>query len=311
MPASAPVINVHATTMKKQKQHSLITGLVGLYRDISPIRFGKAKLSKLALKSLHSDTITAESTDGCVFELHMPEDDTWFSIYFDGTFETGTLEVMKKLIRKDDVVLDIGANLGWYTAHIAKLLPISTCHSFEPVPAIFSKLEKHCAMNGIRDKVHLHNCALGDTNGTIELHTFPDLPHGHSSISTLGKSDYVTSEAQMFTLDSFLETHSLDKVDFVKMDVEGAEMLVLKGADRLLRRAQAPIWVIELNIETAASFGHTPADVLRMLTDRQEYELYKVDAGWGAFSKMASVDDYGNGDNAVCIPKSKIGRLAM
>jgi hypothetical protein len=48
---------------------------------------------------------------------------------------------------------------------------------------------------------------------------------------------------------------------------------------------------------------------LRALCEHQDYELYKVHAGWGEFSKMRSIDDYGNGDNAVCIPKGKIDRL--
>ena len=295
--------------MKNQKQQTLFTRIIGLYRDLSPIQFGKAKLSKLALRSMGQKVVEATSIDKCVFELAMPEDATWFSIYFDGTFETGTLEIMKKIIRKDDIVLDIGANLGWYTTHIAKLLPIQKCYSFEPVPEIFKKLNRNCLVNGITDKVSLHQCALGDSNGTIELHTFPDLPHGHSSISTLGKSNYVTSNAPMYTLDTFIRDNNLSKIDFIKMDVEGAEMLVLTGAHELLRREDAPIWVIELNVETAASFGHSPADVLRALCEHQDYELYKVHAGWGEFSKMRSIDDYGNGDNAVCIPKGKIDRL--
>lgn len=113
----------------------------------------------------------------------------------------------------------------------------------------------------------------------------------------------------MVTLDSFLLEHSVDTVDFIKMDVEGAEMLVLKGAESLLKRENAPIWVIELNTETAKSFGHTPTDVLQTLVASQSYELFKVTAGWGAFSRMQSIDDYANGDNAVCIPKCKADRL--
>lgn len=295
--------------MKKQKQSSFLTQLVGLYRDISPLQFGKAKLSKMALRGLNLKQVEAVSNDGCVFELQVPEDVSWFSIYYDGTFETGTLEIMKKLVKQGDVVLDIGANLGWYTTHIAKLLPIEKCYSFEPVSGIFAKLKRHCSVNSVESKVSLHQCALGDSNGSIELHTFPDLPHGHSSISTLGRDNYVTCQAPMFTLDTFISDRSLSKIDFIKMDVEGAEMLVLKGAGEFLRRTDPPIWVIELNIETAASFGHTPADVLRTLCQHQEYELFKVKTGWGEFTRMNSVDDYGNGDNAVCIPKSKLNRL--
>jgi FkbM family methyltransferase len=240
----------------------------------------------------------------------MPDDASWFSIYFDGNFETGTLELMKKVVRKDDVILDIGANLGWYTAHLSKLMDIQHCHAFEPVPEIFNKLKKHCEINGVNPKVSLHQCALGDKNGTIELHTFPDLPHGHSSISTLGKTNYVTSHAPMFTLDGFINEHKLDKIDFIKMDVEGAEALVLSGAEQLLKRENAPIWVIELNIETAASFGHTPADLLNTLLKYQDYDFYKVERGWGATRKMSSVRDYENGDNAVCVPKSKAERMS-
>ncbi len=295
--------------MKSQKQGSALVNLVGWYRDNSPLGFGKAKLSKFALKSLGIAEVEAQSNDGCTFLLRMPDDASWFSIYFDGNFETGTLELMKKVVKSDDVILDIGANLGWYTVHLAKLLPIRHCHAFEPVPNIYDKLKKHCEINGVSSKVTLNQCALGDQNGTIELHTFPDLPHGHSSISTLGKTNYVTSHAPMFKLDDFIASNNLEKIDFIKMDVEGAEALVLSGALELLKRKDPPVWVIELNIETAASFGHRPADLLNTLLSHNDYDLYKVDRGWGSTRRMKSVDDYENGDNAVCVPKTKNDRM--
>ena len=295
--------------MRKNKQTSALVNCIDWYVKHSPIKFGSAKLRKYGLRSLGASEIETESVDGVTFFLHMPEDASWFSIYYDGHFETGTFELMKKIIRKDDIVLDIGANLGWYTAHIAKRIPIKHCYAFEPVPSIFKKLERHCAVNQVTNKVTLNNCALGDKDGTIELHTFPDLPHGHSSISTLGKTNYVTSTAPIVMLDNYIAENNLDKIDFIKMDVEGAEMLVLKGAKNLLQRKDPPVWVIEMNIETAASFGHKPADLLKEITQYNSYELFKVEAGWGKTTRMSSIDDYQNGDNAVLIPSSKKERI--
>jgi FkbM family methyltransferase len=293
----------------KTKIFSIVCKIIKVYSNLSPLRRGHKRLGRLALRNLGQRVLTAISVDNVSFELKLPQDLTWDSIYFDGTYETGTLKIIKKIVRKDDVVLDIGANLGWYTVHIAKLLPIRLCYSFEPVPEIFERLERHCSINLVNHKVVLNRFAIGEKSGIIKLHTFPDLPNGHSSISTLGRDKFTTSDAPMCTLDGFINNLNIDKIDLIKMDVEGAEMLVLNGSERLLAAPNPPIWIIELNIETSASFGYAPSDLLTVLCKHHEYHFFKVQSGWGEFLKMESIHDYRSGDNAVCVPLSRLDRI--
>lgn len=295
--------------MRRNEQTSWIVKSIAWYCQKSPVKFGKAKLRMFGLRSLGVTEVLTTSNDGIQFLLHMPEDSSWFSIYYDGNFETGTLEVLKRIVKSDDIILDIGANIGWYTTHISRLIPKGHCHAFEPVPSIFAKLKKHCEINNVQGNVTLNMLALGDKVGSVELHTFPDLPHGHSSISSLGRSTYDVSLAEMIPLDMYLTKNSLNKVDIIKIDVEGAEALVLEGAERLLQMSDPPIWVIELNKETSAVFGHTPSDLLKTLTAYGEYDFYRVVAGWGGCKPMATIYDYEHGDNAICVPKSKIERM--
>ena len=69
----------------------------------------------------------------------------------------------------------------------------------------------------------INNLALGDDEGTVSINVFDDLPTGHASLSSQGRSDAAVFECRMVTLDSYLEEHDVGPVNFVKVDIEGAE----------------------------------------------------------------------------------------
>lgn len=122
-------------------------------------------------------------------------------------------------------------------------------------------------------EVDVHPVAVGAYEGELELHVFPDLPHGHASAATLGRRSYDIHRAPLRRLDSLLEGA---RPDLVKVDVEGFEPEVLTGARGLLVKGEEPMWLIEVNHETAAAFHRRPAAALDVL-DESAYTLYRVE----------------------------------
>ena len=282
---------------------SLLHSLIRFYCSHVPIEFGKGRLQKIGRTFLNGQTIVVPTRHNVNVEITLPEDAGWEMLFYRRTFETGTTEAFAKLLRADDIFLDIGANIGWYTLIASRLAPEGKIHAFEPVPFIFNKMKRNWEINNFHNKVSFNNLALGDKeDGEITIYTFEGLYHGHSSLSTLQRDDYKASTVPMTTLDRYLDDNNVRRVDLIKMDTEGAELNVLHGAVHLLQSETPPIWVIELNTETSASFGHTPTDVLDFIAEHNDYRFYRVERGWGKLKAMASTRDYGNGDNAICIP---------
>lgn len=283
-----------------------VVSAISWYSVHSPILAGKSQLQTLGLKLINSPAITARSRDGNLFVLHFPEDRGWEFLFFGHTYETGTIDVLKKVLRPDDVVFDVGANIGWYTVNIVACVPDGSCHAFEPMPLTMDRLKHNCDLNNVSSHVTFNQVALGDAAGEVTLYSFDTLGHGHNSLSTRGRSDYTTWKVPLTTLDSYVNEREITRVDLVKMDVEGAEMGVLKGASRLFDLESPPVWIIEMNTETSAGFGHSPHDLLDYISSRGAYSFFRIERGWEGVFRMSHTRDYQHGDNAVCVPHSRL-----
>ncbi|MFC1917794.1 FkbM family methyltransferase [Chloroflexota bacterium] len=257
-----------------------------------------------------TDSLTVRTKDDIKFILHFPEDKGWEYIYHHQSFETGTTDLLRLILRPDDAVFDIGANFGWYTVFFNRMVAQGQCHAFEPVPWIYDKLKANCALNNVGDNTFLNQLALGNTRKVVKLYTFSGECHGLSSISSQGKESFITSEAQMITVNQYLKENKVDKLNFIKCDVEGAELEVLEGATALFSQHVPPMWLFEANEETSAAFGHRPSDVLAVLQNTCPYKFYRIKGSWGKFLPMETIHDYEHGDNILCmIPEFHSGRM--
>jgi FkbM family methyltransferase len=276
-----------------------------------PLQKGKAPLQQALVKFLGPVELTAQADGAGEFLLRFPEDSGWEALYFEGTFETGTSRALLHLIRPDDVVFDIGANIGWFTILLAKKVIRGTCHAFEPQPSVFDRLCRVCALNKVENRVVLNQLALGDHEGSVELYSFKHLGSGHASMSSLGRNDFTATSVPLLRVDTYLSKQGVSKVDLIKIDVEGAELGVLRGAQTLLHHPDPPIWILEMNIETAKVFGYVPADLLRLLQENGNYRFYRVVQGWGEVVPMKTTTDYEHADNVICVPESRWDRLSF
>lgn len=157
--------------------------------------------------------------------------------------EPGTRRVLKTSLRPGDIALDVGASLGMHTIAMASAVgPTGHLHAFEAEPRLKPVLDRTLATNGMHH-VSLHACAAGSEDGEARFNVAQTI--GHSSLYDLGSDSLVREKISipMKMLDSAIET-DVD-IKLIKIDVEGAELDVIRGAKRILSQSTDCAIVVE------------------------------------------------------------------
>lgn len=166
-----------------------------------------------------------------------------------GAFMESDGALMSDFIEQGDEVVDIGANVGGFTVRFAK--KAGTVHAFEPIPETADQLEQNLVQNNIVNVV-VHRVGLSSEPGVLYSHRTPD--SGSTSLTTnKDLSDAPEEPVQVTTLDDVLGGHP---IRFIKLDVEGMEVSVLKGARALIAQAQ-PVVFFEIQKDNMGAFGST------------------------------------------------------
>ena len=175
----------------------------------------------------------------------------WFTewtVLFYGTQDKFIHRWMVESVASDWVVFDIGANFGFYSCLLAGLC--RQVHAFEPVPWLADRIQGNIALNGFRN-VKINRAVLSDMEGILPLN-LPDRSDanwGTSSLVHQSGKNHEQLAVQATTLDAYCRQDDI-RVDFIKLDVEGAEHLVLRGGLKTLRRWR-PRMIIENNRESS------------------------------------------------------------
>jgi FkbM family methyltransferase len=158
---------------------------------------------------------------------------------------------LNQFVHPGETFVDAGANCGLFTIAAARIVgPSGRVIAFEPGRSVLPMLKHNVAQNSL-ENVEVHECGLGAEAGRVRLYHHP---HGASS-ATLGcapgvKAPYV--EIEIDTLDAILERSGVEKVDTIKMDVEGAEELILRGAPKMFAQNH-PRVLFEINPEAISN----------------------------------------------------------
>ncbi|MBU6500544.1 MAG: FkbM family methyltransferase [Patescibacteria group bacterium] len=173
-------------------------------------------------------------------------------------------ELFSKLIKSGDTVMDIGANFGWYTMDFARLnAPNGLVFAFEPTPEAYRNLTENVRLNGLDSppRVISINSAVGGEKGKTKIYIPRKLGSAFATLnpSTIKKDfvDLEATEVYKTTLDEFLATsaNAPKHIDFIKCDVEGAELEVIKGARKTLSGEHPPLLYVEVNENKNRSDG--------------------------------------------------------
>lgn len=205
-----------------------------------------------------------------------------FAIWLLGRFEAETVRCYSSLLRSGDIVLDIGANIGAHTLPLAVSVGANgSVIAFEPTDYAFEKLRRNVAANpSIADRIQCVQAMLVD----VDCDQMP--PPKYSSWPLAAARGAHPEHrgalmrcvrAQATTLDAILEAMSIDRVDCIKLDIDGDETKMLRGAKRTLDRWR-PTVIMELAPYVLEEHGSSIEELLDILRERR-YELTTLDRG--------------------------------
>lgn len=214
-------------------------------------------------------------------------------------YDIQTLEVMRRVLRKDSNCVDVGCHQGSILREMLRLAPKGTHFAFEPLPELYQGLKQSF---GALENLHLHDCALNDVAGTTSFQHVVSNP-GYSGFLRR-RYDRPDEQIQQITV----RTDLLDRVvpgditiQFIKVDVEGAELQVFKGAIETIRRSRSVI-VFEHGRGSAESYGTRPEAVHELLAARCGLRLFLMSEWLGRggrrpLSREAFCEQFASGGN--------------
>lgn len=181
-----------------------------------------------------------------------------------GSSEKEETEMILSLMKKGFTFFDIGANVGWYTVKIAKTVEKANIFSFEPIPQTFAILKKNTEINEIKNP-KLYNFGFSSENKKTSFY-FYEQGSGNASLKNVSHRTRIKKiTARVKKLDDFVKENHL-KIDFIKCDVEGAELFVFKGGFATIRDDK-PIIFVEMLRKWTAGFGYNPNVTIQLLAD--------------------------------------------
>jgi len=198
------------------------------------------------------------------------ESDIFSRLAREGAYERDLIRIVEHELPRDRDAVDIGANIGLWTVFLAKTIGQgSKVLSCEPVLEAWEYLSENIQINGLSRKVILRKIALSNEEGTAQIRAIP----GKTEYSTLGMNIHpnVQNErvipqcVEVSTLDALIAETGL-KPGFIKVDVEGMELHVVRGAAKTLERFM-PLMLIEINKKLAALNGWKPRDLISLLQE--------------------------------------------
>jgi len=258
--------------------NTLKMGLLKLARTPFNSRFVEALFRRLTLdrnygtfitrvppKHVHYPKPSMRETDvhGIRFRLDISELVAWF-VYWG--FRDPPRQRLYSLIEKGDVVIDIGANLGDVALHAARRVSTTgRVYAFEPFPANFAKLQVNAALNSF-DNLTIENLGLGSEKQKIEMFVADQLNEGMNRMlpNQSVAANLSTTQVDVVRLDDYVHDNGIEKIDLIKIDVEGFEKNVLLGASETLSKHRPRLFVEAID-DYLRDQGSSTKDVVEYL----------------------------------------------
>jgi len=249
-----------------------------LYGHRFPVLRGKSRIARWAYHSLPrlAHPLGVAIDGGIRIEVWpwlWPD----FCTYILGSPELYHLSYFKSRTCMGSTVFDIGAYIGLYALTASRIVATGAVHAFESDPRSAARLAHAIERNNLRN-VHLSRSAVGERSGELQfvLRDFPPTSslQGSYSLPALPGEEGDTISVPMCTLDEYCAAESIDRICLVKIDVEGAELQVLRGAAGAIRE-YSPELMIEIHPMRSRAFGCSVQDTFEYLY-ALGYELFHI-----------------------------------
>jgi FkbM family methyltransferase len=244
--------------------------------------------------------VTIRMRDGSFMRIDMrSRTEEW--AYWTGDYDGEIMSRLRTCLTPGCAVLDVGANVGFYSIALGKTVKAlgGTLYAFEPVASNWKRIEQAVVLNGLEQTVRPFNIALGDRNGSIQMFMEQDnrASTGNAIIITDNVADQLSQNvtARITKLDTFAEEQNIQSCHLIKIDVEGAEVMFLRGGLGFLRKHR-PIIYGEFNAYWLKKFGGSFMEVVEILKPL-DYRFFKETEG----SEFLELSQPAEGDENVLL----------
>lgn len=197
------------------------------------------------------------------------------------------IAILREIIRQGDTIFDVGANTGQYTCLFGYIVgPNGAVHAFEPLPPTFCELQRNVTRHAAGCRIFLNQCALGDSDGVMRMYVprgaFTEAAmtaHSTGSWERRGRVSPIVDSydrCPVTTMDKYAANNRVGEIALIKCDVEGAELLVLRGAVSVLSAERPPMLLLEIWPPWCADFGYEPRDLFEFLREKAGYRFYHI-----------------------------------
>jgi FkbM family methyltransferase len=207
-----------------------------------------------------------------------------------GACEPEELGMVRTLIqstyRHGYTLYDIGANIGYHSLWILNYFKDINIHAFEPIPKTYGYLMNNLALNNVSN-IATYNFGLSDKDTTFDFYCYKGGSVNASMANVSDSKDVERVTCSVTTLDNFTDKEGVERVDFIKCDVEGAEKFVVLGGLKTINRDK-PIIFLEILRKWSAKFNYHPNEILTILANAG-YLCYVITNG--KLEKFTKVDE--------------------
>ena len=188
-----------------------------------------------------------------------------WSRYYEADYEAPTFEFLRRACRPGDTVLDVGAHIGLFSVVTARRVgPSGRVFSFEPTLESRQALQRVVALNGVQDVVEVRSEAVTERSGVGQFHSLRVAGANANSLVRSDRHQDVTC-VPLVSIDDFLADRARGRCQILKVDAEGAELSVLRGAQHTLRTARPSLW-LALHPSAIAAAGASLGEIWDLLS---------------------------------------------
>lgn len=264
-----------------------------LVRALRKVLLAKPKPG-MVITTYHGYTMEIDPVNDAGFEPQL---------YYHGTYETGTLQLLERLLPEGGTFIDAGANIGLMTLHAAQVVGATgEIHAFEPHPRTYGMLSRNVERNGFTC-VTAHPLALGASAGQATLYDRDNVGRGGSTLHDPGEGK-TGMTVEIAVLDAVFS----GAADVLKVDVEGHEIEMLEGARSLLSSPSPPAVIVECSAGTS---GQREA-LIDFFAALPVYKAFRHTTWKGTTDPLRPIsgrDDLPEHDNIVFLTEPQQARL--
>lgn len=231
-------------------------------------------------------------------------DDMLDDSIFTGNFELNELKFAERFLKQGMTVLDIGAHHGLYTVLAArKVGKTGKVMAFEPSAKERRRLMTHLRLNRVQDRVSVIPTAIGKETADTTLYVVVGKETGCNSLRPPAVAEPTEPvRVPVTSLDAFLSKENLDRVDFIKMDIEGAELAMLEGAQGMLANHPRPVILTEMADSRTRAWGYKASAIYDFLNARG-FHWFEITQG-GTLRAGARMEAFDG--NLVAFPEERL-----